>query len=91
MRAFMKERSIPTGTITVSRGGRFLFSRATASPTARRRRPILPSDPFRIASLSKPITAAAVRDLIAAGKLTLDTRAFPYLGLAPPARRATRA
>ena len=48
-----------------------------------RSRAILPTDPFRIASLTKPITAAAVRNLIARGTISLDTKVFDYLGLAP--------
>lgn len=87
MRSFMKERSIPTGTITVARGGRILFTKGYGFADRDKTRPILPSDPFRIASLSKPITAAAVRDLIARGKFALDTKAFAYLGLAPAAKK----
>ncbi len=39
---------------------------------------------MRIAGLTQPITAAAVKKLIRDGKLTLDTQAFPYLKLKPP-------
>ena len=84
MRGFMKERSIPTGTITVSRHGAILFSKGYGFADRARTRRIRPEDPFRIASLTKPITAAAVRNLVARGKLTLDTRAFAFLGTTPP-------
>ena len=85
MRSFMKERSIPTGTITVSHHGRILFSKGYGHADRAEKRAILPTDPFRIASLSKPITAAAVRNLVARGSITLDTKAFDYLDLAPDA------
>jgi N-acyl-D-amino-acid deacylase len=38
---------------------------------------------MRIASVSKPITAAAVKQIIRRDQLTLDTKAFPLLKLSP--------
>ncbi|MGP3969893.1 serine hydrolase domain-containing protein [Streptomyces sp. 6N223] len=40
------------------------------------RLPVQPETPFRIASISKPITAVAVMTLIAAGRLGLNDRVF---------------
>ena len=40
-------------------------------------------DPLRLASVVKPITAAAIRKLVHDKKLSLGTRAFPLLGLKP--------
>jgi CubicO group peptidase (beta-lactamase class C family) len=87
VRAFMKERDIPAGTLAVSRGGRLLLARGYGFADAEGRRPVRPEDPLRIASVTKPITAAAVRELIRDGKLSLDTRVFPLLGLSPPPGR----
>ncbi len=42
---------------------------------------MLPTSLFRIASVSKPITAIAVLQLVEQQKLTLDTRVFDLLGL----------
>ncbi len=44
-------------------------------------------DPMRLASLSKPLTAAAVRNLIEQGKLRLDSSAVELLDLKPPPGR----
>jgi CubicO group peptidase (beta-lactamase class C family) len=52
---------------------------ATGGPTGEARRPVQPDSLFRIASLSKPLTAAAVLQLVAQGRLHLDDRAFDLL------------
>lgn len=85
MKTFMDERQIPAGTLAVSRDGTLLLSRAfgVADPATHRRTE--PDDPMRLASVCKPITAAAIRKLIREGKLTPDTKVFPLLALRPPA------
>ena len=47
------------------------------------KRPVLPQSLFRIASISKPITAVAVLQLAERGKLKLDAAVFALLGLKP--------
>jgi CubicO group peptidase (beta-lactamase class C family) len=42
-----------------------------------------PNSPFRLASVTKAFTVALTYELVKAGALTLDTRAFPYLALDP--------
>ncbi len=84
MQQFMQERHIPAGTLAVMRDGRLLLSRGYGFADRQRTRGIAPDAPFRIASVSKPFTAAAVRKLIRDGKLRLDTRVFPLLGISPP-------
>jgi N-acyl-D-amino-acid deacylase len=84
MRQYMKERSIRAGTLAVSQGGKLLLARGYGFADAEGRRPIEPEDPLRLASLTKSITAAAIHTLIREGKLSLDTKAFPLLGLTPP-------
>lgn len=44
---------------------------------------------MRVASISKPITAAAVRKLIASGRLTDETKVFPMLHIKPPEGAST--
>jgi CubicO group peptidase (beta-lactamase class C family) len=84
MRKFMAERGIKAGTLAVSRDGQVLLSRGFGFADAEGRRRIGPNDPMRIASLSKAITAAAIRKLVREGKLSLDCKGFPLLGLKPP-------
>jgi N-acyl-D-amino-acid deacylase len=78
MRKFLAERGIQAGTLAVSRDGKLLWERGYG---------IEADAPFRLASVTKPITAAAIRKLIREGKLSLDTKAFPLLGLHPPPGR----
>ncbi|HZL37539.1 MAG TPA: serine hydrolase [Tepidisphaeraceae bacterium] len=85
MRTYMAARHIRAGTLAVSRDGKMLLQRGYGFADAGSRRKLKADDPFRIASVTKPFTAAAIRRLISHGKLSLDTRAFPLLALTPPA------
>ena len=76
--ALMVKWGIPGGAVAVVKDGRLIYSRGygyadleTATPTA--------SDAlFRLASISKPITAAAALKLEEEGRLDLDTPAFSF-------------
>lgn len=83
MIAFMAARNIRAGTLAISRGGVTVYSRAFGWQTASQSGPLAPDAMFRLASVSKPVTAAAVRKLIAAGAFGLGTPVFDYLQLAP--------
>jgi N-acyl-D-amino-acid deacylase len=87
MRTYMKERGIKAGTLAVSRNGKLLLARGYGFADAEGRRAVQPEDPMRLASVTKAITAAAIHTLVREGKLSLDTRAFPLLGLKPPPGR----
>jgi CubicO group peptidase (beta-lactamase class C family) len=84
MKTFMQARNISAGQLAVTYQGRLVLARgysysdnaaATVSPTAL----------FRIASLSKSVTAAAVNRLYQDGALALTTPVASLLDLAPPA------
>ena len=83
MKKFMKERTIRAGTLAVSRGGWTFLARGYGFADRAGKRRLRAEDPLRLASVVKPITAAAVRKLVRDKKLTLDTKAFPLLGLKP--------
>jgi N-acyl-D-amino-acid deacylase len=83
MKRYMSERSIPAGTLAVSWNGKLLLSRGYGFADADKTRAVRAEDPFRLASVVKPITAAAIRKLVAEGKLRMDTKAFRLLGLKP--------
>jgi len=70
-------------TIAVSRAGQVLHQRGFGTIGPRSEQPTPPDAQFRIASVSKPLTAAAVRKLIADGRLHAETRAFELLDLRP--------
>ena len=83
LEAFMLERDIPGGALAVSRMGRLIAAcgyTLREDPTG----PISPTSLFRIASVSKPLTAAAVLQLVDKGKLDLEDSAYEILGLYAP-------
>jgi N-acyl-D-amino-acid deacylase len=67
------------GTVAVSRDGKVLYARGFGWRDQDRKRPTPPDALMRIGSITKPITAAAIKELIAAGKLAADARAFALL------------
>lgn len=83
MVAYMSARSIGAGTLTISRRGEVVYRRAFGWKDSARAETLSPHAMMRLASNSKPITSAAIRTLVSQGLLTLDTKAFPYLALAP--------
>jgi CubicO group peptidase (beta-lactamase class C family) len=87
MRTYMEQHGVKSGTLAVSREGNLLFGRGYGPADADGRRQMAVTDPMRIGGLSRVITGIAVRQLVKAGKLALDTKVFPFLGLkAPPGR-----
>lgn len=81
--AFMSARKIPGGALAVVKNRRLVYARAYGWGDRDAKVPAQPDSLFRIASVSKPITAVAVMKLIEEGRLTLDTKAFPLLNLLP--------
>ena len=87
--AFMRARSISAGVFAVSRGGAVVFSRAYGWKNQAKTVALPPDSPMRIASLTKAVTMAAIRQLVAEGKLSYSTPAFAYLGLSARPAGAT--
>ncbi len=77
---FMEERGIPRGSLAVAREGRLVLARGYTW-SADRLPVTLPTSLFRTASVTKPITAAAVLRLIQEGRLRLTDRVATILGL----------
>jgi N-acyl-D-amino-acid deacylase len=84
MRQFMGDRDIPTGALAVMKDGKLLLARGYGFRDREQRHPVAADAPFRLASVTKAITNAAVHQLIREGKLRLDTRVAALLELAPP-------
>jgi CubicO group peptidase (beta-lactamase class C family) len=74
MRDFMQQRSIPGGVFGVMRNGRIVYLRGFGHDF--NRNPLPENTPFLLASVSKTITAAAARHLIATGAIGLDDFVF---------------
>lgn len=73
------------GAVFVAVHGRVLVSRGYGLANADGALPNTPQTRFRLASVSKPITALAVMQLVAAEQLSLDGSVCTYLANCPPA------
>ena len=74
---------IPGGAIAVTRNGKLVFARGYGYANKATGELVQPDSQFRIASLSKPITSAAILLLMQRGNLTLDQRVFDILSYEP--------
>jgi len=90
MTAFLREHDPPGAALAVTYLGRLVYARGFGHADLEEREPVRPASLFRIASLSKPVTAAAVMHLVEQGKLRLDDRVFPILNLPPQLGRRSR-
>jgi N-acyl-D-amino-acid deacylase len=72
MRSFVTEHKIPGAALAVTRKGQLVYARGFGYADRDAREPVLPDTRFRIASIAKPITAAAVLRLVDQGRLSLD-------------------
>lgn len=81
MFSFVREHQVPGASIAVTKDGRLVYARGFGFADREQQLSVQPDSLFRIASISKPVTAAAVLKLVEDGKLALDTKIFPFLGL----------
>ena len=86
---FMRKYAIPGGAVAVLRDGKLIYARGFGYADVESRTPVQPDALFRIASVSKPITSAAVMKLVEDGKLALDDRVAPLIAHLAPAPGAT--
>lgn len=83
MEEFMKARNVPGGALAVVKDRKLVYARGYGWADKEKEEPVQPASLFRIASLSKPITAVAVLRLVEQRRLKLDDRAFDYIDLEP--------
>ncbi len=76
---FLREHEVPGAALAVADGTRLVFARGFGVGDRAKQTPVLPTSLFRIASISKPLTAAAVLKLVERGRLALDDRCLPTL------------
>lgn len=72
MKAFMQARGVTGGQLAVTYKGRLVLARGYSTSTALT---VQPTSLFRVASVSKMFTAAAIMKLVQDGKLSLTTPA----------------
>jgi N-acyl-D-amino-acid deacylase len=71
--------SIPGGSLAIAKDGRLVYAKGFGVADIETGDAVSPGSLFRIASLSKTITSAAILALIQEGRLSLDTKAFDVL------------
>jgi CubicO group peptidase (beta-lactamase class C family) len=75
----MSRHGIPGAALAIARNGKLVFARGYGWANLASNEVAQPDTLFGLASLSKPLTAAAVLKLVDQGKLGLDDRAFDIL------------
>jgi CubicO group peptidase (beta-lactamase class C family) len=81
MTSFLAETKAPGASLAVSRHGRVIYARGFGFADIETKEPVQPTALFRIASVSKPITAVAVLQLIERNKLGLDDEVLDRMNL----------
>jgi N-acyl-D-amino-acid deacylase len=71
--------NVPGCSVAVARQGKLVFARGYGYADVSAKRAVEPDSLFRIASISKPITAVTVLRLVELGKLKLDDRVMELL------------
>lgn len=82
MRGFVRDPGAPSVSVAVAMDGRIVFAGAAGLANRARRIAATPATVYSVASVSKPITATAVMQLVDRGVIGLDEPANRYLGSA---------
>jgi len=81
---FMATYKVPGGAVGFVRDGKLLFVRGYGYADTNTQEVVQPHSLFRLASLSKAVTAAAILKLVEQGQLTLNQPAFAILNYPAP-------
>jgi len=81
--AEMNRLKIPGVSIAVAHGGSMIYKNCYGSADLEHSISVTPQSPFKIASLTKPITAIAIMQLVENGKLLLDEKVGLYVDSLP--------
>lgn len=84
MREVIEKGHVPGGALAVARDGQLLYSRGFGYADREAKVAMKPDALFRVSSITKPITAAAILHLVEKGRLKLDAEVMTVLGLQPP-------
>ena len=84
MLEYMDDLEIAAGDLGVAKDGDLVFERGYGWADPDRTEPVEPDALFRIGSISKPITDAAIHRLVEDGDLTLEEHVSPLLEVEPP-------
>ncbi len=84
LHSFCKQHAVPGASMAVGRAGELLYARSIGWAHVDDQISVEPHSLFRIASISKPITAVAILQQVERGQLTLDTLVWDFLKLDEP-------
>jgi len=76
-------RGIPGVSLAVAVDGKIVYSEGFGYADLEQRVPVWPTTKFRIASISKPLTAVGLMELVQAGKVDLDAPVQKYVPTFP--------
>ncbi len=79
MERFMSRHLVPGAALAVTKNGRLVYAEGFGYGNQEATVPATPTSLFRIASVSKPLTAAAILKLVEEGRLALDAPILPLL------------
>jgi N-acyl-D-amino-acid deacylase len=77
--AFIQEHQVPGVAVAMTQKGKLVFARGYGYADIAQQQPVQPTSLFRIASISKPVTAVAILQLVEQGKLQLQDPVFKIL------------
>jgi len=81
MLEFIGAHRVPGAALAVARSGELVYSRGFGTADLASGEPVQPDSLFRIASISKPLTAVAILQLVEADELSLEENPFARIGL----------
>jgi len=79
LNTFVEKKQLPGFVVAVARDGKIGYFEAWGLRDVERNKPMTPDTIFRMYSMTKPITGAAVMTLVDAGKLSLDDPVSKYI------------
>src|SRR5262245_54991602 len=83
MKSFVTEHQIPGGALAIAKDGKLVYARGFGLADREAKTPVQPESLFRIASVSKPITAVTILKLAEAQRLKLTDKVLEYLPFDP--------
>jgi CubicO group peptidase (beta-lactamase class C family) len=81
MAAFLKKWRINGASLAIAKDGRLLYARGFGYADVEQKTAVTPAHVFRVASVSKLVTATAVMKLVEEGRLGLDDKVFGSEGV----------
>ena len=79
MAGFLERHKLPGASLAVGRGGRVLYARGFGWADVEAKKPVQPDSLFRLASISKSITAVAVMRAVEQKKLSLEDKILHWI------------